>query len=301
MLILVPLNGLVINSLGFLSQHFRLNRGVIVAVIIGFLVSLPEIFISINAGILGQPELALGNALGSAVVLLTLVAGVIAVYNKNLRTTKLFSKTLTVYLSLAACLNIILSYDGRISRTDGIILIFTYIIYLLLLTAEKNGFRINELKIDKKKVTLNIFFAVIGIIALFILSYFVNTAAFNLYVNSGLSLFALGFLIIAPFGALPELFFELELNRRSQSELSLAELFTSIIASLTLGIGIAAVISPINITNSLIYYFVAFAFVVVLLIFNFLARSARKLDWKEGIILIAVFLLVFLSTISLII
>jgi cation:H+ antiporter len=300
MLILIPLNGLIINALGFLMQKMKLKRELIILVVVGFTVTLPELMIAIQAVNFNQPELALGNALGTGLVLMTLVAGIVAIYNKNFKTNKVFSRNHLVFMTLAASLNIILAFDGRISRMDGVILIITYLVYIFILLAQKSNFSIPQhLNMSPRKVILNLGIVVFGMIAAYFAAYFINHIGREIYLNTNFSLFFIGLILVAPLGAVPELVFEMELNQRGKSTLTLGELFTSLVSNTTLVIGITALMAPINVSTNVIYYFTAFFFVVLLLLFNSYVHSRNSLNWREGIILVVGYIIFLLSTITL--
>ncbi len=301
MLVLIPINGLIINALGFLGQSLKLKREVLITLIIGFAVSLPELLIAINALIFNQPELAVGNALGSGLILMTLVAGLIAIYTKSFKTNTMFSRKHLVFMSLATTLPIALAFDGRISRTDGIILIITYVIYLLILVSTKSSYSIIAQNVkNRKKSILNIVIVLIGLCAAFIAAYIANYISRELFVMTNFSLFFIGLIFVAPLGAIPELIFEMELNKKGKSNLTLGELFTSIVTNTTLIIGITALFAPISIVTNVVFYFAAFFFVVVLILFNIYVHSKDSLDWKEGLMLVLAYIIFLLSSITLV-
>lgn len=300
MLVLIPVNGLIINALGFLGQSLKLKREVLITLIIGFAVSIPELLIAINAIYYNQPELAVGNAIGTGLVLMTLVAGLIAIYTKSFKTNKMFTKKHLVFMSLSASLPIILSFDGRISRTDGVILIITYLAYLLILFATKSSYTVVAQKTNKNKMWLNISIVIFGTIIAYLAANIANYISKEIYLATNFSLFFIGLIFVAPLGAVPELIFEMELNKVGKSNLTLGELFTSIVTNTTLIIGITALFAPISIATNIVFYFSAFFFVLVLILFNIYIHTKNSLDWKEGLMLIIAYLVFLLSSITLV-
>jgi cation:H+ antiporter len=203
-------------------------------------------------------------------------------------------------MSLAASLNVFLAFDGRISRTDGVILILTYCIYLYTLVSHKHSFSIPaHTNFFARKTILNLLILVFSLVAAGIAAYFVNVVSREIYISSTFSLFFIGMIMVAPLGAIPELLFEIELNRQGKSTLALGELFTSLVTNTTLIIGITALVNPIAITANMVYYFGALFFVVLLAIFNYFVHSRNELDWKEGVLLIVCFLVFMVSSMAL--
>jgi len=301
MLVLIPLNGLIINSLSTVAQKFRLSRRLIILLIVGVGVSLPELFIAINAIDLHVGELALGNSIGTAIILISLIAGIVAIFNKNFQTNKIFSGKNLTFMSLIALLNIVLAMDGRLGRLDGVILIVAYSLYVLLLLLHKNDFHIEKkLRFNSTQIVLNLLVIIGGLIASYFLANFIVLKSVEVQTLTNFPFFFIGAILVAPLGAVPELIFEMELNNRGISTLALGELFTSLVTNTTLVIGILAVFAPIKIANTNIYFFTAFYFAVLLLLFNWYTRSKHSLNWKEGTVLLVTYLIYLLSSITLV-
>lgn len=300
LLILIPLNGLIIRSFSIIAQKAKLSRTFILLFIVGFAASLPEIFIGINSALLKQPEIGIGNAIGTGIVLISFVAGIVAVYNKSFKTNKIFSKSNLVFISLATIAFIVLGMDGVYSRIDGIILILIYLVYLVLLSYYKNYFEIKKApSINKKQLWVNIIIAVVGLVIAFFASYYLNLKAGELASISSLPGFFIGLILLAPLSGIPELIFEFELHKRNLTELSLGELFTSLVTNTTLTIGIVVLICPLTISNPSIFYFTSLYMCILLVMFNVYIRTKNELNWKEGLVLILSYIVFILSAFSL--
>jgi cation:H+ antiporter len=300
LLILVPLNGLIIRSFSIIAQKAKLSRTFIVLFIVGFAASLPEILIGINSAILNQPEIGIGNSIGTGIVLISFVAGIVAVYNKSFKTNKIFSKNNLLYISLATVAFIVLGMDGVYSRIDGVILIMVYLGYLILLSYYKNHFEIKKVtSISKKLLWTNIVIALVGLSVTFLASYYLNLKAAELKNLSLLPGFFIGLILLAPLSGIPELIYEFELHKRGLTELSLGELFTSLVTNTTLTIGIIVLICPVTISNPSVFYFTGLYMCVLLVMFNIYIRTKNELNWKEGMVLIMSYIIFMLSSFSL--
>lgn len=283
------------------AQSINLSRKMIVLTSIGFILCLPELFITISAVMQGIPELALGNALGTAIVLISLVAGVIAIYKKELKTNEIFTSDNINLLSFTALLNVILAFDGILSRLDGVILLIGYFLYLLVLSGLKGDFTIiKKNKFNNKKTLMAVLVIIGGIVGIWALSFVLNLKAIDIFNSSGFPLFAIGAVLIAPLGAIPELIFEMELTNKEKSNLTLSELFTSLISNTTLILGILLILSPITITGSVFYYFTTLVLALILILFNYYSRTKSELNWKEGTILLISYILYLVSSLILV-
>ena len=154
--------------------------------------------------------------------------------------------------------------------------------------------------ISKKEVIVNTLLAVIGLVVAYLASYLVNLKVAELSGASMLPLFFIGLLVLAPLSAIPELIFEFELHKRDLTELSLGELFTSLVTNTTLILGIIFLISPFSIANKVLFNFTGLFMCVILVMFNIYIRTKNELDWKEGLVLILSYILFMLSAFSLI-
>ena len=300
LLVLVPLNGLIIRSFSIIAQKAKLSRTFIVLFIVGFAASIPEIFIGINSAILNQPEVGIGNAIGTGIVLISFIAGIVAVYNKSFKTNKVFSKNNLVFVSMTTLAFIILGMDGIYSRIDGIILVLIYLIYLMLLSYYKNHFEIKKASgISRKQLWINIIILIVGLVIAFFASYLLNIKAGELASISLLPAFFIGLILLAPLSGIPELIYEFELHKRNLTELSLGELFTSLVTNTTLTIGIIILICPLTISNPSFFYFTSLYMCILLIMFNIYIRTRNELNWKEGMVLILSYIIFMLSSFSL--
>lgn len=300
LIIMIPLNGLLMNLWLKLAQNFRLSRKVIIIVTIGLMLSIPELFIALNSLNRQVPELAVGNALGTAIILISLVAGIISIYKKELKTNEIFSNDNLNLLSFAALLNVILTFDGRLSRLDGVLLIISYLIYLFVLSGLKGNYSIlKKNKLSTRKAILSIVLLIGGFLGIWVLSDNIVQKALEIQLLTAFPLFAIGAVLIAPLGAIPELIFEMELNNKEESKLSLSELFTSLISNTTLILGIIILIEPIVISGSIFYYFTTLILALLLLLFNYYSRTKSNLNWKEGTLLLISYIIYLISALIL--
>lgn len=119
----------VVDSAVYISKYFSISDAVLGSTIIAVGTSLPELSISITAAKKNHMDLALGNILGSCIVNLSLILGLVLVLS-----------TVTINLTLLSELIIILIIanfalwrmviDGKISMFNGLILIILFLIFL---------------------------------------------------------------------------------------------------------------------------------------------------------------------------
>jgi len=120
MLVVTAGSGLLINSIVHIARSFKIKEYLVVFLIIGFAVAIPEFALGYYSSLYGFPEIAFANTIGTAIVSLTLVAGLIALFKKEFSTKSFFQVHDYTHLSLTIVLLILLAMDGVLSTTEGL-------------------------------------------------------------------------------------------------------------------------------------------------------------------------------------
>ncbi|MBN2630000.1 MAG: sodium:calcium antiporter, partial [Rhodobacteraceae bacterium] len=105
-----------------IARHFNLSPMVIGLTIVGFGTSAPELLVSVQAALAGQPAIAIGNVLGSNVANILLILGAAAAIAPLLIPLQKVRRDLTIMLAATAALWLML-LDGTISRLEGGLLV----------------------------------------------------------------------------------------------------------------------------------------------------------------------------------
>jgi len=121
---------LVVNS-GHLATRFNIPPVIIGAVVVGFGTSAPELVVSSLAAVNGDPDLGVGNIIGSNVANVTLVLGVAALITPvRVRKAQLFKE---LPMCLASVAVFALLVQNGLSRVEGLILIGCLVAGLVIL------------------------------------------------------------------------------------------------------------------------------------------------------------------------
>lgn len=287
-------SGLLIYSLVHLARELEVKEYIIAFVLIGFATSFPEFLIAINSQLYGAPEIAFGNSIGTAIVSITLISGMFALFNRNFSTKNFFESHDFVHLSLSVLLLVVLSYDGKLSQLDGLLLVAAFFYYLWNLYQYKDKFQIKIKKTKRKPFSL-LFVAVLSFFSIFLVADYTVFSLVKLQEFTKLPFFLLTITLLAPLGAVPELVYEFNLLKKKESRLSFGDLFTSVVINTSLIIGIIAIIEPFTIEISNLVTSSILFLVLMLLLFNYFMRSKSSLNWKEGAILIFSYILFIVS------
>lgn len=90
-------------------------------VIVGFGTAAPEKVVSAMAAIDGNPDLALGNALGSNIVNTGLILGITAIITPILVQSKIVRKEIPLFILISLALGYFL-WDGALTRVESVLL-----------------------------------------------------------------------------------------------------------------------------------------------------------------------------------
>ncbi len=105
--------------------HLRVPKSVVATTLAAFATSSPELTVSSVAALAGQPEIGLGDALGSNVVNIALIFGLALLFGAIQTSRQDFGQDF--YLALATpVLSLLLVLDGRIERGEALMLLAVF-------------------------------------------------------------------------------------------------------------------------------------------------------------------------------
>jgi cation:H+ antiporter len=116
---------------GSIAFSLKLNipKFIVGMTVVSIATSAPEFIVSIQAAIMGHPDLALGNVIGSNLANIALVLGIIIIVTP-IKVDKLFYKNDWPVMMIVTLIFIfIVSKDSYLGKTDGIILLLFLVFY----------------------------------------------------------------------------------------------------------------------------------------------------------------------------
>ena len=295
---------LVLGASG-VAKKLRISEMVIGLTIVAMGTSMPELMVSLTSAIEGYADISLGNIVGSNLVNVLFILGLCAII-KNLAISKESRKVdipvslLVTILLFFFCLNG--GTEKIITRTEGIILLVIFVIYLgyLLINARKIEKDDNKKVVEEKTIEenknnktfiLNCVKIIVGIIALKFGADFVVDNAVIVAETIGISEKIIGVTIIAIGTSLPELVASVTAVLRNENDLAVGNIVGSNIFNILLILGVSSTISPIH--YSLSYNFdmiLLIAITILLAIFPFIGKEKYSLERSEGIIFCLIYL-----------
>jgi len=298
-LILMKATNFALNSFQVLVSKMRVRKMVVAAMLVALSTSLPELFVGVVSGLEGQPEISLGNVLGSNIANLSLVIGGAALVSGSVSVVGDYMRKEFVAAFLAGCLPILLVMDGNLTRLDGALLLLAYGVYISEVViagkhkslaergAKKHYGLLKRLKIlHKNHVDVWLLKLVGGIVGLVLAAELLVRMASGLATNLGLPSFLVAVLIVAIGTSLPELVLEMGAVKRKEIALVFGDLLGSVVANATLVIGTTVMISPVRVNGVSRYDLASFMFVLIFGFFWMFTNSKKRLDRWEGLVLL---------------
>lgn len=310
-IVLVRSSIYVTRSLGIMARFLGISKYTISLTLMALATTLPELSVGINAAVSGNPELSLGNILGSNIVNIALILGLIALVAGKiyLNDFKDFVNT-RIFNFMLIFSPVVLLLDGTLSRFDGVVLILFFLWSFSRTLGLRKKYANGGIKslfggnipreLERKSESIkvfhkNLFIFVTSVTVLVGSSYFIVYGALNLSVTLGLPEILIGVLVIAIGTSLPELTFGIRSAIAGKGDMSLGDLLGASVINSTLILGVTSIISPIRIFEPNIYWTsVFFMFISIFLVYYFL-RTKHFLVRKEGIVLILIYIIFLLA------
>ncbi len=272
------------------AEAMRFPEFVVSFFIIALISVLPEATIAIISAIKGETGLALGTLLGSNVVDLTLVFGIVTFFSSS--GIKVKSKILEdnfLYLILLI-FPLVLGFDGEYSRIDGIILILVGFLFFLKIYLEKDKFKKKFKSAKKEKIAKSVLLLTLSVAVILASAYFTIKFAVNFAQDIKLPKILIGITILAFGTCFPELIFSIKAVKKEHSDLALGDLLGTVITDATIILGLVAVINPFTHNIKDLFITGSAMFIGGILVTTFM-KSDKTLKKIEGLMLILFYIL----------
>ena len=123
---------------GAIARNLGVPTLLIGLTIVGIATSAPEILVSIMAALKGQPDLAIGNAVGANIANIALVLGATAILKPIAVRSSTLQQEMPALLAVTL-LTVALVLDAQLSRTDGLVMLIALVVVMYWIV--RIGFR----------------------------------------------------------------------------------------------------------------------------------------------------------------
>ena len=245
LVILVAGGEFLVRGASAIARTFHLSPLLIGLTIVGFGTSAPELIVSVQAALAGQPGIAIGNVIGSNIGNILLILGISALIAPLVIPGRKLWRDLAFMLAAAATLWVML-LDGQVTRVDGLILLAGLAAFLVVAFIAGQGHPPEDGDTEtfgpnwKPWVMTGA-----GLVALVIGARFLVDSATTIARDFGISEAVIGLTIVAVGTSLPELATSVIAAFRKHTEISVGNIVGSNIFNIFGILGITALIAPI--------------------------------------------------------
>lgn len=302
-LILLILGGnWLLKSAVALSLRLNISKIVIGMTVVSFATSAPELIVSVNAALDGFPDLALGNVVGSNIANLGLILAIVLILGSMDIKKNFYTTDWPVMMASTLLFTGFIYFDGELQRIEGAILIialFLFLVYLLRFQkkAIEEGIIPSEAPLPLYKAVL---FLGLGAVALWGGSELLVGGAVGMATFYGVSDRIIGITVVSVGTSIPELAASVIAILKKEKAISIGNLVGSNIFNLLAVLGITAMITPIRVVDqglltSDIFWMLGISFLILPLVFF---PKGLRLNWRDGLVLLGLYILFVYFTIS---
>lgn len=280
-----------------IALKFGISEYIIGATLIALGTSLPEMAASVSASLNGKPELSISNIVGSNILNITLVLGIVLLLAKDVNPHREFFEKDSSWALFPVLIFIAAILNKGISRFTGvafIILMGAYILFLLRYdkdTLEIAKIDENEIKEEfnwVKTVTL----LVVGFVMVVYGADYTVDSASKIAKSFGVSDWVVGVVLVALGTSMPELVVSISAALKGKADMAIGNIIGSNMANITIALGAAAIANPINLDfTKYTYDIITMLIATLMLVFI----TANKMYSKPAGISLLVLLMIFME------
>lgn len=279
-----------------LAENFKVPKMVIALTIVAFGTSAPELAVSIQAILAGSSDIVLGNVVGSNILNILLILGTASLFGamgvKDNTVHKEIPLTILISILLMA-----LAFDNMfdksvsnvITRTDGLVILLFFAIFIYYLFSVMKNRDKNEKSNPKYNIPLSLLFLGLGLGGIILGSNFVVDNASAIAKVLGVSDKMIALTVVALGTSLPELVTSVQAARKGETDIAIGNIIGSNIFNIGVVIGIPAFFVG-DITVGAFNYIDMFAMIGSAVLLFILTFKQHKVDRREGIIMLLMFL-----------
>lgn len=244
---------LLVRSASALALTFRVSPLLIGLTVVAFGTSTPELVVSLQSSLRGQPDIALGNVVGSNIFNVLFILGLSALIVPLRVSHRLIRIDVPLMVGLAV-LMALLALDGRIGRLDGLLLTLGLVAYMswsVLMarreqagaTSEPAGGIDTVPPMSLSRIGLHIVLVAGGLALLVIGARWFTGSALSLARLFGIPELVIGLTVVAAGTSLPEVATSIVAAARGERDIAVGNVVGSNIFNILGVLGISSVVS----------------------------------------------------------
>lgn len=228
--------------------HLRVPKRVVAITLAAFATSSPELTVSSVAALAGEPQIGLGDALGSNVVNIALIFGLALLYGAVPTRRDDFGRDF--YLALAVpVLTLVFVLDGQLARVEALLLLAVFAGWLALTLRQALRERDAPAELDARELSAgrSLLLGALGLAALIAAGRLFVGGATGIASAFAVDTYVVGVVLVAIGTSLPELVTVLLSRLRGHDDVGVGTLIGSNLFNGLAIVGVAGTLHPITV------------------------------------------------------
>jgi cation:H+ antiporter len=270
------------NAIKF-SKESGINQMTVGFILIALSTSLPELTIGVVSSYYGEGTLSMGNIIGANIVNLTVVFGILMILGLKIHRHDIEDSILAfILVSIISLFLIILRF------TDVAVGIFLFITFFIFSKSVLDkGVNIENEKGSAKEKWRTAVLTLAGIGVVLVSAHIVTGYALSIADQFSLSNTLIGATLLSLGTTMPELSVGIAALRRKNVDLAIGDGLGTIVANITIVLGVASIINPIIVDTLAV---AGLAFLIFTCVFFVFLTTRVEFDKKTGVILLIMYI-----------
>ncbi len=288
---------LLVRGASRLAAHFGISALVIGLTVVAFGTSAPELAVSVQSGLAGQSDIAMGNVVGSNIFNVLLTLGVAALITPLVVSQQLVRLDVPLMIAVSVLL-LVLALDGNISGFDGLLLfggIVAYTVFTVRQSRKESAAVQAEYAQEfgdgaaaiagRGRLLLQIALIVVGLAMLVLGAHWLVEGAVTFARMFGVSELVIGLTIVSAGTSLPEVATSVVAALRGERDIAVGNIVGSNLFNMLAIAGIAAMVTPggLEVAPALIHFDIPVMIAVALACLPIFATGHMIARW-EGLL-----------------
>lgn len=239
-----------------IAENLKIPRVVVGGTLMALATTSPEVVVSVMSGMKGEPGLALGNASGSVVCNIGLIGGTTALLGTVVTHPQALYRPFAA-LGICSVLALLFSLNHEIARWEAALIVLVGLMYFVgdlywslrtRYTGEPDPTAAVPANPEEPVLPIgkSVFLFLVGAVTVVFGSKLLVDSAVEIATNMGISTIIIGLTVVSVGTSLPEFVTAITSARKGVSDLAIGNIIGANVANLTLVLGSAGVLTPIQ-------------------------------------------------------
>jgi len=278
-----------------LAAALRISPIVVGLTVVSFGTSAPELVVCIVAALGGNPDLAVGNVMGSNLANIGLILGITSIVRPLEVHARVVWREMPLMVLVTAALYPLV-WDLNLGRGDGIALLIAFAAYLTFviqsvedeppqIVGEYQDFLDASTKSDSEFHARDVMWVLAGAACLVLGGYCIVEGGVRIATSLGVSQITIGLTVVAVGTSLPELATSVVAAARNESDIAVGNIIGSNIFNVAAILGVSSLLEPISIGASILTRELPVVLALSILLVPVLRSGWRIRRWEGAILL----------------